>query len=248
VEPPHDLVRTSGGRWLDGRADAPAGDLRDLSQGQAPASVESRAQTIAFTSTPPSGEDWFTSQNKTFPQYVASATASSGLPVEYSIAPASADVCWIRTTFHDDPTWGSGAWVNLSGAGTCTVQADQSGNDDYLPAPRATQSFQLEKVQTWISKVKARKGTPGKTPATFSATLKTWAATSSFTIGIEPFLGQVITFSVAGRPVCSATTAAYGVATCQAVLPRSDLLRLRFTATYAGTDDYRSVSGSAFFL
>ena len=51
----------------------------------------SQAQTIEFTSTPPSGKDWLTGQNKFgFPQYVAEATASSGLPVEYSIAPESA--------------------------------------------------------------------------------------------------------------------------------------------------------------
>lgn len=216
-------------------------------QGRALSAVANQSQTIQFTSTPPSGKDWFTGQNKMFPQYVASATASSGLPVEYSIAPASAGVCSIRAIYHDDPMWGSGAGIDFRGAGTCTIQADQPGNEDHLPAPRATQSFQLEKVQTWLSEVKARKGTPGKTPATFSATLETWAATSSFTIGIEPFPGQVVTFSVAGRPVCSGTTAAYGVATCQAVLPRSDLFRLRFTATYAGNAHYKPVAKSVFF-
>lgn len=216
-------------------------------QGRALAAAASQTQTIQFTSTPPSGKDWLTSQSHYFPPYVAQATASSGLPVAYSIAPASAGVCSIRQVFHDDPTWGSGAWIDFRGAGTCTVQADQPGNDDYLPAPRTTQSFQLEKVETFLSKVRARKGTPGKTPAAFSATLATWAPTSSFTVGIEPFLGQVVTFSVAGRPVCSGTTAADGVATCQAVLPRSDLLKLRFTATYAGTANYQSEAKSAFF-
>ncbi|WP_183095599.1 hypothetical protein [Nocardioides stalactiti] len=209
--------------------------------------VASRAQAIEFTSTPPSGQDWFEGKSHYFPQYVASATASSGLPIEYSIAPVSADVCTIVAVFRDDPTWGSGAAINFRGAGTCTVWADQPGNGDYLPAPRATQSFQLEKVETWLSKVKARKGTPGRTPATFSATLKTWAATSSFTVGIEPFPDQVLTFSVAGRPVCSGTTGHDGVATCQAVLLRSDLLKLRFTATYAGTDDYEPVVKNALF-
>lgn len=214
----------------------------------APAAVAAQPQTIEFTSEPPSGEDWFTGQNHMFPQYVARATASSGLPVEYSIAPASADVCRIKVVFQDDPSWGSGAWIEFTGAGTCTIQADQAGNADYLPAPRATQSFELERVQTWLDKVRARKGTPGRTPATFSATLKTWQATSSFTIGVEPFEGQVVTFSVAGRPACSGTTGLDGIATCQAVLPRSDLLRLAFTATYAGTDDYLPVSKNALFL
>lgn len=207
----------------------------------------SQTQAIQFTSEAPAGKDWFTTQSHYSPQYFATATASSGLPVAYSVAPASEGVCSIRTAFEDDPTWGSGAWVEFEGAGTCAIQADQPGNDDYLPAPRVTQSFELEKVQTWLSKVKARKGAPGRTPATFSATLTTWAATSSFTIGIEPFPGQVVTFSVAGQPVCSGTTAAFGVATCQAVLPRSDQFRLRFTATYAGTVDYKPVAKSAFF-
>lgn len=213
-----------------------------------PAAVAAQSQTIEFTSTPPSGKDWLTSQSHWAPQYVASATASSGLPVDYSIAPASAGVCSIRMVMDDNETWGAGAWIEFLGAGTCTVRADQPGNDDYLPAPRATQSFRLEKVETFLSKVRARKGTPGRTPATFSAMLETWAPSSSFTFDVQPFPGQLVTFSVASRPVCSGTTAATGVATCQAVLPRSDLLRLRFTATYAGTADYEAVAKSANFL
>jgi hypothetical protein len=217
-------------------------------QAQEPAAAAGQTQTIQFTSTPPSGFDWYTRQTSLGFEYVAQATATSGLPVEYSIAPASVGVCEIATEYQDHPFVGPGAPIHLLHAGTCTVLADQPGDDEYLPAPQVAQSFQVEKVQTWLSKVKARKGLPGFTPATFSAKLETWERISSFWFTVGPFRGQEVAFSVAGRQVCSAITDANGVATCRATLLRSELTRLRFTATYAGTDDYTAVAGSAFFL
>lgn len=210
-----------------------------------PASAATEAQTIQFTTTPPSGVDWYTSQTSLGYEYLAQATATSGLPVAFSIAPASADVCEIVT---DGPFADQGGAVHLLHAGTCTVLADQAGDDVYLPATQVAQSFQVEKVETFLAKVKARKGVPGLTPATFSATLQTWERTGSFWFEMGPFPGQEVNFSVAGRQACSAVTDAAGVATCRVVLPRSDLTRLRFTATYAGTDDYMPVAATAFFL
>lgn len=206
-----------------------------------------QTQTIAFTSTPPAGQDWLTYSHPFFHEYIATATASSGLPVEFSIAPASADVCSIAGVYHDDPTGSTGADIDFLGGGTCTVWADQPGDGDFLPAPRVTQSFQVERVQTSLPKVKGKKGVPGKKPATFSATLQTLAFVDSRSIGPVPFLGQIVTFSVAGKPVCSGVTGAYGIATCQGIVPRADGLRLRFTASYAGDDDYKPSSKNGYF-
>jgi hypothetical protein len=58
-----------------------------------------------------------------------SATASSGLAVSYSTA--SATVCSVNAT--------SGL-ITIIGAGNCVVAANQAGNDNYLPAPEATQT------------------------------------------------------------------------------------------------------------
>jgi len=59
-----------------------------------------------------------------------SATASSGLPVSFSATADSTGICSV-----------SGATVTLLAIGTCTVQADQAGNNIYAPAPSIGQSF-----------------------------------------------------------------------------------------------------------
>lgn len=83
-------------------------------------------QAISFTSTPPSPGVAGGAA------YVVSATASSGLPVSFAVAPSSAGVCSV-----------SGATVSLVGAGTCTVEASHPGNAAYEPAPIAAQSFSV---------------------------------------------------------------------------------------------------------
>ncbi|MBE2262337.1 MAG: hypothetical protein IAE92_06325 [Burkholderiaceae bacterium] len=58
------------------------------------------------------------------------ATASSGLPVSYSsVAP---EVCAVNEATGQ---------VNNFNAGTCLIAADQPGNNDFAPAPQATQSL-----------------------------------------------------------------------------------------------------------
>jgi len=85
------------------------------------------AQTIAFTTTPPS------SAVVGGATYQVGATASSGLAVTFTIAVASSGVCAI-----------SGTTVSFVGGGTCTIDADQAGDGSYRPAPEAQQSFTVE--------------------------------------------------------------------------------------------------------
>jgi hypothetical protein len=64
------------------------------------------------------------------------ATASSGLPVFYS---ASGN-CTIASGL-----------VHIAGAGSCTVTASQSGNENYNAAPDVSQSFNIAKANQTIS-------------------------------------------------------------------------------------------------
>jgi Ethanolamine utilization protein EutJ (predicted chaperonin) len=82
------------------------------------------SQTIMFVSTAPS--DAVVGG----PPYLATATASSGLPVVLTIDGASAAVCTINN-----------AIVSFIGVGTCTIDADQGGDAIYAPAPQMPQSF-----------------------------------------------------------------------------------------------------------
>jgi hypothetical protein len=91
-------------------------------------------QTINFTSTAPSGAV------VGGPNYTVAATASSGLPVAFSVASASAGVCTI-----------SGSTVSFVAGGTCTVNANQSGNARYLPAAQQQQSFSVARAAQTIT-------------------------------------------------------------------------------------------------
>jgi IPT/TIG domain len=86
------------------------------------------AQSITFGSLAPIGA------TVGGPVYEVAAEADSGLPVSFSIDGASSSVCTI-----------SGTRVSFTGAGTCTIDASQSGNGEYEPAPLAQQAFQVIK-------------------------------------------------------------------------------------------------------
>jgi hypothetical protein len=94
-----------------------------------PLAVDRAAQTVAFTSAPPSpptfGDD-----------YRVSATATSGLPVQLSIDPSSTSgACTL-----------SGDTVSFTGVGSCVIDADQLGDANYAPAPEAQQSVGIGKA------------------------------------------------------------------------------------------------------
>jgi hypothetical protein len=81
-------------------------------------------QTINFTSTPPS--------NAVVggPTYTPTATATSGLDVTFTIDATATSVCSI-----------SAGVVSFDSAGTCVINADQAGNENYKPAAQVQQSF-----------------------------------------------------------------------------------------------------------
>jgi hypothetical protein len=94
----------------------------------------SSPQSITFTSTAP------TAATVGGTTYSVSAAASSGLAVTFTVDAASSSVCSI-----------AGTTVSFTGLGTCTIDADQSGNTNYLAAPRAQQSFAVGLASQAIS-------------------------------------------------------------------------------------------------
>jgi hypothetical protein len=84
-------------------------------------------QTVTFTAL----------ANKTLTQspLTVKATASSGLPVSFTTTTPSA--CTSGGT--------NGATITLVATGTCSVQANQTGNATYNPAPAVTRSFRVTK-------------------------------------------------------------------------------------------------------
>jgi len=200
--------------------------------------VPTQTQTVTFTSTAPQGVNWFNATG--LPDYRAAASASSGLPVTLSIDPASADVCVFFDGNNVATTAPSPAGVGWRGAGTCTIHADQAGNDEYLPAPQATQSFVIEKVPTMLAVLRQAYGAGGT--RTFRATLEVPTVGGGHSIFWWGYPGQTVTFSVGGHPVCSGTTDNSGVATCTKVLSLRDRLKYAFTASYAGNANYKPVS------
>jgi large repetitive protein len=86
--------------------------------------VGQASQTISFTSTAPAAA---TVGGST---YTPSATATSGLPVTFTIDATASSVCSITAGV-----------VSFTGVGTCVVNANQAGNADYLAAPQVQQSF-----------------------------------------------------------------------------------------------------------
>lgn len=86
--------------------------------------VAPTAQTISFTSANPSPVRYGDS-------YTPTATATSGLPVSFSIDAASTSGCTI--------TGGVVSFTGSPGVGTCIVDADQPGNASYGAAPEVQQ-------------------------------------------------------------------------------------------------------------
>ena len=166
---------------------------------------------MTFTSPQPEDRDWFNRGSVIF-QEIVDASASSGLPVTFSIDPASAGVCVISWQHTPPP---SRAALYVDGPGTCTIHADQAGDDVYLPAAQATQSFVLHKVQPSLSVLRKTNAAGGRY-RTFRATLLGPFHFRSFNWGIWGVEDQIITFLVAGKPVCSGTTDESGIAHCTA--------------------------------
>jgi hypothetical protein len=88
-----------------------------------------------------------------------SATANSGLPVTFTST--TPGVCTV-----------SGSNVTTTHAGTCTITADQGGNNDFVAAPTVTRSFDVSKTDQAITFVQPTSGVAigSSSPLTATAT------------------------------------------------------------------------------
>jgi hypothetical protein len=93
-----------------------------------PINIGKGSQTIAFTSTPPANASIGTSYG------VAANGGGSMQPVRFS---TTSSACTIV----------AGTTVLFTNSGTCTVAANQAGNDDFTAAPTVTQTINVKQTQ-----------------------------------------------------------------------------------------------------
>ena len=163
-------------------------------QAQQSFAIGRASQAISFASMPP------VPAAVAGPDYVIAASSSSGLPVSFAAAPASAGICSV-----------SGTAVSLDGAGTCTVVASQGGNAVYDPADPVQQSFTVGP------------GAPTLSPQTISFTSTAPGAAvvggTAYTVGAAASSGLAVVFTLASASagVCTlsgATVSLVGVGAC----------------------------------
>jgi hypothetical protein len=163
------------------------------------------AQTVTFDSTTPTGAGAAVGTI-----YQPGVSSSSGLPVALSVGSGStANSCFVN----------SGA-VFLAHAGTCVVEADQAGNDQYASADAVTQTITV--------------GAASTTTALFVIPTKIRAAVSATNPNAGTPTGAV-TFSVNGHSVGQAPVV-NGEATITYTVPHTTSAAV--SATFVGTSDY----------
>ncbi len=135
-------------------------------------------QTVNFTSVAPA-----TASYNGAP-YVATAAATSGLPVRLAVAAASAAVCSISGT-------ASGSQVTFIGVGSCAIEASQAGSTAFNAAPLVQQSFVVGKGTQTVAFVSL-----APVNASYHGTTYTVAATSTSGLAV------VLAIDVASMTVC----------------------------------------------
>ena len=156
---------------------------------------EQQPQTITFGSANPSPADEGSS-------YVPQASATSGLPVVFSIAGSSSNVCYIN----DDT-------VNFAGVGTCRLVANQPGNGDWSAAPGVEQDITVQPPPPVVSVIDPSFGTPaGGTTVTITGTGFTGASAVSFGFSTATFTVLSDTSIIATAP------AAFGQSTADVLV------------------------------
>ena len=121
------------------------------------------------------------------PSFTLTATASSGLPVTYSSTPAT--VCTV-----------SAAIATVVGAGTCVIQATQTGSSSYAAAAPVSQSFKVTLNSQAISFNSIPDALLGTPPLALTATASSGLpiAFSSTTTSVCTVSGTNVTLVLAG--------------------------------------------------
>ena len=149
-----------------------------------------RSQTVAFSSTAPSGALVGGAA------YLVSATASSGLTVDLSVDAASAGVCAI-----------TGNRITFIGEVTCTVGAGQSGGHGFPAAPPVSQSILVARTPQAVSFL----STP---PASAVAGVTTYLVVAAASASL-PVTLSVAQSSAAVCAISGAIVTAIAAGTCE---------------------------------
>ncbi|MCQ4163571.1 beta strand repeat-containing protein [Tahibacter harae] len=159
-------------------------------------SIGLASQTISFTSTAPANAQFGG------PAYTVAASATSGLPVSFSIDASAAGVCAI-----------AGASVTFQGVGTCVINANQAGDASYGIAPQVQQSFAVGKADqtlgfTSTAPVNAQFGGAAYTvAATATSGLAVNFSIDASAAGVCALAGSSVTFQGVGTCVINANQA-----------------------------------------
>jgi hypothetical protein len=147
--------------------------------------VATESQTISFTA-PTSPVTYGVAP------ITLSATASSGLPVTFSVVSGPASI--------------SGSTLTITGAGTVVVAADQAGNANYSAATQVTQSIVVNQATQTISfTAPTSPVTYGVAPITLSATASSGLpVTFSVVSGSGTISGNILTITGVGTVVVAA--------------------------------------------
>jgi len=153
-----------------------------------------------------------------------SATASSGLPVSFSVVSGPGTI--------------SGSTLTITGAGTIVVAANQAGNSTYLAAFPMQQTLVVSQATPAIDFIVPVISLLQQNPVLLTTSLASVGTgvypTGTVTFYVQPSGGNQTTLAV--------VTLASGVATYTGTLPLgTDSL----TATYSGDSNYVSVTSSA---
>lgn len=179
------------------------------------ASLRRTPQTIAFAALP----------DRTFgdPPFTASATASSGLPITFSVT----GTCSI-----------AGDLVTITGAGSCTVTASQIGDANCLPAPDVSRTFAIAPAAQTVSFASLPDRTLLDSPFAVSAAASSGLAVAFSAGGSCSVAGDTVT--LAGTGSCTLTASQAGSAN---YLPAPDVAqsflvtRASQTITFAALPD-----------
>jgi uncharacterized protein YodC (DUF2158 family) len=142
---------TAGGTCVIDANQAGNGNYNAAPQVQQSFPVAKADQTITFTSTPPTTA-------KIGDTYAVSATATSGLPVTFTIDASATSVCSV-----------SGSTVSFNAGGNCVIDANQAGNASYNPAPQVQQSVYVNMPPQLVASPKENFDTVGNTQLQFAA-------------------------------------------------------------------------------
>jgi polyvinyl alcohol dehydrogenase (cytochrome) len=128
--------------------------------------------------------------------FTVSATASSGLTVSFNSQ--TTRVCAV-----------SGTTVTLLAAGTCTIQATQAGNTDWIPATPVNQSFQVTQESQTITFGALSSHAFGSAPFPVIATASSGVTVSfaSTTASVCTVSGTTVTLVATGTCTIRATQA-----------------------------------------